>query len=104
MQPTRTARPAPGAYPIASVRFGGFANLDWHVEVRWLGVHVDRPTTFGWAVLTQGTAKRLAAAVNAGAVFGPAEIRIDDGGQSYVHAESKIWARELERELRELGF
>lgn len=87
--------------PIATVQeaedLGGF-----RVVVTWPGV--DRPTTQGWVLGNAKTAQRLAAAINAGAVYSDPEIRTDMDGKTYVSASYQILGRTASADLKRLGF
>jgi hypothetical protein len=74
----------------------------FRVKVVWPGV--DRPSTKGWVLGNRKTAERLAAAINAGAVFSDPEIRTDRGGQTYVSAHYTILGRTASADLARLGF
>jgi len=86
-----------------------------HVEVTWSARNpdgtraalLDRPHTFGWAVsLGHGAlARRLLAAINAGAVYSNPRIVRDCNGATYVQADSvRMLGRTLNADLRRIGF
>lgn len=77
-----------------------------HVGVRWHGWPLDRPDTGGWGLkrTDRALAERLVRAVNAGAIYGPAEVRLDVNNQTYVQADARLLARLMNSELRRLGF
>ena len=68
------------------------------------GVDVDRPSTHGYVVKDKRMAERLAAAINAQAVFYGAEVRTDVNGKTYVNAPSRVLGRMMNADLRRLGF
>jgi hypothetical protein len=77
---------------------GGF-----HVNVIW-DAPVDRPCTRGYLMRNRKIADRLAAAINAGAVYVDPEIRTDINGHTYVQARSLVLGRYANADLRALGF
>lgn len=87
--------------PTATVQeaedLGGF-----RVVVSWPGV--DRPRTGGFVLGNPITARRLAAAINAGAVYSDPEIRMDVDGKTYVRASSRVLGRTASADLKRLGF
>jgi hypothetical protein len=68
-------------------------------------VTLDRPRTHGISTgRNKDLAERLAAAINAGAVYPDPEVRTDVYGATYVQASSRVMGRHLNADLRRLGF
>lgn len=71
---------------------------------------LDRDHVFGWSVglaeskKSKALAQRLSAAILAGAAFGPAEVRKDIHGRTYLSANSPIMGRRMNADLARLGF
>lgn len=81
----------------------------WSVTVDWAssdGTVIDRPNVGGWGFgpKHQRLAERLAAAINAGVVFGTPELRTDINGKTFVNAPSKVLGRTANADLKRLGF
>lgn len=75
----------------------------YRVSVTWSG-GVDRPCVGGYILRNKRTAERLAAAINAGAVYTDAEVRTDVNGATYVNASSRVLGRTAAADLARLGF
>lgn len=78
----------------------------WCVEVHVTGVTVNRPYLYGWSVGDDlKLADRLKAAILAGKVFGPASIKVDVNGKTYVSTSSTaVLGRRMNADLKRLGF
>lgn len=74
----------------------------WSVHPIW--ADVDRPDTGGWAVNGEKLARRLERAVRAGVAIGPAAVRTDVNGQTYVNAPHRVMGKYMNADLRRLGF
>ena len=79
------------------------------VWAEWPAAGVDRPRTMGWGLgpanaRTARLAARLQGAIGAGVVFGPATVRTDVRGQTYVEAASRVLGRTMNADLRRLGY
>lgn len=74
----------------------------WTTWPTWVGV--DRPRGAGIGCSSPRLAERLQTAILAGAVLGPAEVRTDVTGKTYVSANHRVLARRLNTDLRRLGF
>lgn len=76
----------------------------------WEGVDVDRPDGHGYLIgpasskATHKLAERMAAAIDAQAVFYDLEILTDVGGKTFVSARSRVLGRIMNADLRRLGF
>lgn len=68
----------------------------------WHGV--DRPDVGGTGCVTMAMASRLRRAIEAGAALGPAEVKVDVDGKTYVEAPHRFLAKRLNSSLRKLGF
>lgn len=66
------------------------------------GSKIDRPRTGG--ISAGRYAERVKAAINAGAAYGPATLKTDVNGRTYVQADFKICGRHLNADLQKLGF
>jgi hypothetical protein len=101
-----TENAAPAAHPItATVEFepaDQWSPAGWKVTATTTGL--DRADVLGWVVTNRSVADRLAAAVNAGAVFTDAEVRTDVNGQTYLSATTRVHARRANADLRRIGF
>lgn len=79
----------------------------WHVSVVWScdtpGL-LDRADGMGCILDSKATAERLVAAINAGAVFGTAELHTDVNGRTFVHAARKVRGRTANADLKRLGY
>lgn len=71
------------------------------VEFHWEGV--DRPCTFGMVCLARH-APRLVKACEAGVVFKNPTIIKDIYGKTYVEASCQVWGRQLNSDLKKLGY
>jgi hypothetical protein len=77
----------------------------WHVKTEWTtNPPVDRPRTHGFLIRNQKVAERLVAAINAGAVYVDAEIKMDIHDQTYVAARSLVMAKYANADLRKIGY
>lgn len=71
---------------------------------------LDRDHVFGWSVGLAESSKskvlahRLSNAILGGVAFGPAEVRTDLKGRTYLSANSPIMGRRMNADLRRLGF
>lgn len=78
------------------------------VEVVWGGVKLDRPSVGGYGFPATKTgrsvAARLARAINDGAWYGTPEVKVDRGGETYVHARGRTMAKYANSELRRMGY
>lgn len=76
------------------------------VNVVWSGAKLDRPCTGGYRLSMKHMklAKRLAAAINAGAVYTNPKIKEDIHGHTYVVADCHVMGRYMNRDLKALGF
>jgi hypothetical protein len=74
----------------------------WSVSTVWAGV--DRAVADSTGCSTLTLANRLKAAIEAGVALGPAEVRTDVNGKTYVEATHKFFARRLNSDLKRLGF
>lgn len=100
--------------PVATITTRTYPGLNGDDEsltvvVTWTGAPLDRTDGLAWSVgpdspRSRKLAARLVAAVNAGAVFGPAEIRTDVNGRTYVQASARILGRRMNADLKRLGF
>lgn len=79
----------------------GRKNL-WSVSPVW--ADVDLPANFGWLVPGERLARRLEAALRAGATLRNAEVRTNVNGQTYVANEHRVTGRTMNADLRRLGF
>ena len=90
--------------PTATVEHATGEGLEgFRVSVTWSG-GVDRPTVGGYILSNRKTADRLAAAINAGAVYVDPQIRTDAYGQTYVQATSRVLGRTASADLKRLGY
>lgn len=75
------------------------------VNIMWKGEKLDRPVSEGISCGYDGElARRLAKAVDSGAVFSDPKVCVDINGRSYVSANSRVYTRQLSKSLSELGF
>jgi hypothetical protein len=74
----------------------------WTVSPIWAGV--DRMDTGGTGCKTLKLAHRLRQAIEAGVALGPAEVRTDVNGRTYVQATHNFLAKRLNADLKRLGF
>lgn len=79
----------------------GHADL-WSVYPIW--ADVDLSVGSGWLVRGQRMARRLEAALRAGVALGPAEVRTNVNGKTYVSADHLVSGRYMNADLRRLGF
>lgn len=99
-------------------------NIDATIELHWddaakqRNLHIrvdakpalgtDRLPIMGWSLgaraSARGLAERLRSAILAGKVFGPATIRTDVNGKTYVSADAFVLGRRMNADLRRLGF
>lgn len=104
------AIPVPAARPVASLRYEERDESDggpsWVVDTRWEDVSVHRTVGLGWSVgaKKKRLAERLAAAIDAGVVFGQASIRTDVYGRTYIDATARVMGRYLNADLNRLGY
>jgi hypothetical protein len=82
----------------------GFGSDFYHVRGVWSAPWVSRTVTTGYLVKGRALADRLAAAMEAGAVFVNPEVRVDVNGHTYVTSSSTVLARQINADLRRLGF
>lgn len=75
---------------------------DFHVSVYWTGV--DRPHTMGWILGSLKLARRLKAAIEAGAAVKPTGILTDIHGHTYMGTKVLAWGRTMNADLKRLGF
>lgn len=68
------------------------------------GLPVDRTDLAGWSVKDHVMAARLSMAVLDGKVFGPGTIKTDVNGKTYVTADSNVWGRRMNADLKRLGY
>lgn len=70
------------------------------------GIELDRRDTVGYIVTRRAVAERLAAAINAGAVFevGTPAVLTDVNGRTYLNMSSRVLARTMNADLNRLGF
>jgi hypothetical protein len=93
-------------YVTATVEPGNpdrFGPGTWHVKPVWQ-VPVDRRYVGGFVLSNKRTAERLAAAINAQAVYVDPQVRVDREGETYVHATSLVLAKRANADLKRLGF
>lgn len=78
----------------------------WNVAVVWQGFDVDRASTggFGLSAKHEGLARRLVAAIKAGAVYDVVGIAKDVDGKTYVDARCRVLGRTMNADLKRLGF
>jgi len=74
----------------------------WCVCPVW--ADVDLPDGFGWLIRGERLARRLEAALRAGATLRKAEVRTNLNGQTYVADEHRVMGRTMNADLRRLGF
>jgi len=74
------------------------------VSTHVVGVEVDRTELMGYSVGNLALARRLAHAIKAGKVFGPASIATDIAGRTYVRTDACVIGRRMNADLRRLGF
>jgi len=86
-------------------------NVDDEVRVRvtFSGPNLDRTDGYAWSLgpttpARKRLALRLVAGIEAGAVLGDPEPRVDIADQTYVHVPSKILGRTMNADLTRLGF
>lgn len=72
------------------------------VQPVWTGV--DRPVTGGWVVRDARMARRLEAALLAGAVYPAVEVGTDVAGQTYASGRALVMGKYMNADLRRLGF
>lgn len=65
---------------------------------------VDRPDSGGWVVRGRPIARRLEAAIRAGAAVVPTGITTDRAGKTYVQTTSRVMAKYMNADLRKLGY
>lgn len=68
------------------------------------GIDLDRPNLGGFVVRSEAVARRLARAVEDGAVWNIEGIRTDIYGKTYIAATSNVLARMANADLRRLGY
>lgn len=68
----------------------------------------DRRAIMGWSCGGRASARRLAsrlqAAILAGKAFGPASVKTDVNGQTYLSADALVMGRHMDADLHRLGF
>lgn len=81
-------------------------NSSIHINPIWAGV--DRPNTGGWCVPNDAKgkklAKRLAAAIMAGACAKFQKVSTDRNGKTYVSCGHEVIGRRINADLKRLGF
>lgn len=69
---------------------------------------VDRPQVMAWGLTNRSAAsalaQRLEQAILAGRAFGPATVRTDVNGRTYLSAASRVFGRQMNADLKRLGF
>lgn len=68
------------------------------------GIDLDRRDMVGYGVATPRNARRLVAAIEAGAVFHDFTVRTDINGRTYLSASSRVSGRYMNSDLKRLGF
>ena len=68
----------------------------------WTGV--DRPRSGGWLVKDRRMARRLAAAITAGVAAVPLGVRTDVNGKTFMDTDSRVLGRQMNADLRRLGY
>jgi len=75
------------------------------VTVEWSSpdIKLDRPNVGGW-IVSPKYVSRLSACINAQKAYEKIQLCKDVNGKSYINATSAIYARHMNKSLRELGF
>ena len=76
---------------------------EWRVYSNW-DAPVDRPSTHGFVLRNEKTARRLVNAINAQVVFADPVIKTDVDGRTYVQASSRVMAKYANADLKRLGY
>ena len=80
------------------------ANVDGDtVYVECVSPVVDRPVTYGISVSPKNVT-RLIRAIESGAMISSPEVLVDKDGNSYVGFTTTVRSRELNADLKRLGF
>ena len=83
---------------------GNLVEFTWSSDTE----KIDRPKNYGISCghgkQGQTLANRVAAACKAGVLFGPATVKADVSGKTYVHADCRVIGRHLNADLKRLGF
>jgi len=101
---TTTAAPAAITFEAVTKREQRDGKTDIVVSAVVHGVDLDRPETHGYVVANDAIAKRLTAAIEAGAVFHDFEVRRDVNGKTFLGYSSRVLGRMMNADLRRLGF
>lgn len=101
---TTTAAPAAITFEAITKREPRDGKVDIVVSAIVHGVQLDHSETHGYVVTTPALAKRLAAAIEAGAVFHDFEVRTDVNGKTFLGYSSRVLGRMMNADLRRLGF
>jgi hypothetical protein len=83
---------------------GVLSGKNIHISPVWRGV--DRPNTGGWGLPMheRKLAERLQRAITSGDAFCEVTLKTDIYGKTYVGAVSALYSKELESDLRKLGY
>lgn len=74
----------------------------WTVTPHWKGV--DRPVVHGWTGMQPSVADRLIQALVDGAVYSNVKVARDNYGKTYVQADSAVYGKRANADLRRLGY
>lgn len=87
--------------PVATIEDGPEGLTVW---VDYPDAGVDRPRSRGWGCRDAKTARRLAAAVDAGVAIVNPTVQTDVNGKTYVSDVSNVLGRVMRADLKRLGF
>ena len=76
------------------------------VDVFAEGIDLDRPRVYGWSfgAHSMPLARRLARAVEAGAVLALGGVARDVNGSTYLQSTARVLGRTMNADLRRLGY
>ena len=79
---------------------------EYTVTTSWVGAPLDRPSTHGYRFgpRHRRLAERLAAAIDAGAVYSDPTVTRDINGATYVAATARVLGKYANADLRRLGY
>ena len=95
--------------PVAAIeKIEATGPASWPRYMVWITyphAGVDRPSTLGLSTgISRKLAKRLAAAIDAGAATSDQRIETDVNGRTYVASNCLVWGRTLSDDLSALGY